>query len=370
MSVIKRLSAEGLWSINHLTFEPNQTNVIIGANGAGKSNLLDAIALTGAAARGELQQHLGSAHETLHQSEQTARAARITLKTGQGTYTLELTPDEKGRLIPATETVQIHGEKLQDIAYLQNGGEAGASNRAKMLSATGSMLRNMQNWEVHRPQQGRANPARLPHDAQDNHHLRGDGANLAPYLLRLIREDAHAHGRIVRTVQLAAPYVADLSADPDPRDPGKVQLGWTETGTGKHRDAARLSDATLWLVRITTLLTGLERTQPRVVMVEEPDAGLNPFALTIVHGLLESAAATGAQVFITTQSPWYLDYHRPENVLVLDRQRGETTITAQDPQRLEPWLERYSLGELWDKNELGGRPAGPMGEPREAVTTA
>jgi len=62
------------------------------------------------------------------------------------------------------------------------------------------------------------------------------------------------------------------------------------------------------------------------------------------------------QVIVSTQSSLLLDHFEPEDVLVANRVEGGAQITRLDPARLAEWLEDYSLGQLWEKNELGGRP--------------
>jgi predicted ATPase len=64
------------------------------------------------------------------------------------------------------------------------------------------------------------------------------------------------------------------------------------------------------------------------------------------------------QVIVSTQSSPLLDYFEPDEVLVADRVDGGTQITHLDSARLSTWLDEYSLGQLWEKNEFGGRPVG------------
>ena len=62
------------------------------------------------------------------------------------------------------------------------------------------------------------------------------------------------------------------------------------------------------------------------------------------------------QVVIATQSPTLVDQFEPEDVLVADRVDGRTELKRLDRDRLVKWLEDYTLGQLWEKNEIGGRP--------------
>ena len=68
------------------------------------------------------------------------------------------------------------------------------------------------------------------------------------------------------------------------------------------------------------------------------------------------SASVDTQVIVATQSPILLDYFEPEEVLVAERKGEETKLRRLETAPLKEWLEDYSLGQLWEKNELGGRP--------------
>lgn len=62
-------------------------------------------------------------------------------------------------------------------------------------------------------------------------------------------------------------------------------------------------------------------------------------------------------MILATQSPYLVDHFRPKDIVVVDRVAGQSRFSRLAPEDLEAWLEDYSLGDLWLKNELGGRPA-------------
>jgi predicted ATPase len=95
--------------------------------------------------------------------------------------------------------------------------------------------------------------------------------------------------------------------------------------------------------------------RPSVILVDEPELGLHPYALEMLAALVRQASVTG-QVILSTQSSRLLDHFEPDDVLVANRVDGGTQLERQDPERLAKWLEDYSLGQLWEKNEIGGRP--------------
>ena len=106
---------------------------------------------------------------------------------------------------------------------------------------------------------------------------------------------------------------------------------------------------------LATLFLQPSELRPSVMLVDEPELGMHPFAITLLASVMKQAA-TETQVIVSTQSSLLLDHFEPEDVLVADRVDGGTQLTRLKPTDLEPRLEDYSLGQLWEKNELGGRP--------------
>jgi predicted ATPase len=91
------------------------------------------------------------------------------------------------------------------------------------------------------------------------------------------------------------------------------------------------------------------------VLLDEPELGLHPFAVTVLAGLIKSLSLY-RQIVLATQSTPLLDHFDPQDVVVVDRTDRVSTFRRLDPVALADWLEEYSLGELWEKNVLGGRP--------------
>jgi predicted ATPase len=144
---------------------------------------------------------------------------------------------------------------------------------------------------------------------------------------------------------------------PQRLNPNKILLEWRHKGSESYFSASSFSDGTLRFIGLATLFLQPQRLRPSVILVDEPELGLHPYAITLLASLVKQAS-TKTQIILSTQSPLLLDHFQPEDVLVADRVDGSTQLTRLESARLETWLERYSLGQLWEKNELGGRPAG------------
>ena len=111
---------------------------------------------------------------------------------------------------------------------------------------------------------------------------------------------------------------------------------------------------------LATLFLQPESHMPAVILLDEPELGLHPYAIAKLAGMVKRASSN-SQIIIATQSPILVDHFDPEDVLVAERVNGQTEIARLESERLESWLEDYSLGQLWEKNEIGGRPVPEYG---------
>jgi predicted ATPase len=118
--------------------------------------------------------------------------------------------------------------------------------------------------------------------------------------------------------------------------------------------ANHLSDGTLRFICLATAL--LQPTPPSTMLFDEPELGLHPYALSLLAGLFKQAASR-TQVIVSTQSALLLNAFEPEDVIVVERAEGQSSFRRLESAQLSEWLEDYALGELWQKNVLGGRPS-------------
>ena len=213
---------------------------------------------------------------------------------------------------------------------------------------------------------GFASPLKKTADVHDNRHLRPNGSNLAAFLYLLSKKHENSYTQIRRTVRLAAPFFDDFNLKPLALNEDKIRLEWRHVGSDAYFDASSLSDGTLRFIALATLLMQPASLRPNLILLDEPELGLHPYAITLLASLLKQASVD-SQVIVATQSPILLDHFEPEDVLVAERVDGATELQRLDGEALKIWLEDYSLGQLWEKNELGGRPSaeskGPQSSP-------
>jgi predicted ATPase len=137
--------------------------------------------------------------------------------------------------------------------------------------------------------------------------------------------------------------------------PDTIKLEWRHKISDQYFDASSLSDGSLRFIALATLFLQPEEYRPTLILVDEPELGLHPYAIETLAALIRQAAIK-TQVIVSTQSSLLLDHFEPEDVLIADRLQGSTQLTRPDPERLKSWLKDYSLGQLWEKNEISGRP--------------
>ncbi len=342
-------------------------NVVIGSNGSGKSNFIGVFSFLHAIREGHLQDYVikaGGADKMLHFGAKVTKKLhiRISFKDNPIEYEIELEPTDADELVPQSEILYFwdmtdHPKAYSSKAVPRVGKEAGISALKPSTFVTSFIVPNLfDSWRLyHFHDTSSTSPMKKTADVNDNRYLRPDGSNLAAFLYYLREKHEISYNVIRRTVQRVAPFFDDFQLEPQKLNPNKIRLEWRHKGSDAYFDASALSDGTLRFIALATLFLQPQNYRPSVILVDEPELGLHPYAITLLASLIKQASVS-TQVIISTQSPFLLDHFQPEDVLVTDRVDGGTQLTRLDSAKLATWLQDYSLGQLWEKNELGGRP--------------
>jgi predicted ATPase len=364
MPALEWITIEGFKSIAKIEkLKLSQINLIIGANGSGKSNFISAFSFLHSIREGALQTSVRSAagaNRILHfGSKQTERLKlHVAFDDEINQYSIELIPTVEDGLVPDQEYAYFWNKSYQrpkSIGLPPNGDEAGIAKDTKAPVPV-FVRDHLNKWRLyHFHDVGRASPMKQSANINDNRFLRQDGANLASFLYRMREKNRSRYDLICQSVRKIAPYFNDFVLEPLVLTPDVIRLEWTHVGSDALFDVSAFSDGTLRFIALATLLLQPTETMPSVVIVDEPELGLHPFAISLLASVVKSAS-TQSQIILSTQSPLLLDQFAPEQVLVAKRIGGGTILERLDPSALAEWLEDYSLGELWEKNELGGRP--------------
>lgn len=356
---LDRIEIEGYKSIARCDIELRRLNVLVGPNGAGKSNFISALGLLGAIVNGNLQLTVGragGASTLLHGGLKRTQQLRLRTYFRANGYEAVLVPTAGDELIFERETCYFEGTHVPDYSTSIGSGhrESGLRSAAEYEHVPSYCYSAMRSWQVfHFHDTSAQAGAKQKQPIGDNAFLRPDAANLAPFLYRLAASDPEHYERIRDSVRLVAPFFADFQLVPDRINPERIQLEWRQAGSDAYFNAHSLSDGTLRFICLSTLL--LQPDPPSVIVIDEPELGLHPFAITQLADMFR-ATSVHHQLIVSTQSVTLLNQLDPGDIVITEQQRGESTFERPDWKALQQWLEQYSVGELWEKNVLGGRP--------------
>jgi predicted ATPase len=375
MLTLSRIEVEGFKSIRQLTLDLKSLNVLIGANGAGKSNFISLFGMLRHLIEGRLQFYVaqaGGADALLHFGRKRTPELKLRLEFGDSgySYLARFAPSAADSLFFADEAYALQRTGSEQSMIPLGAGhpetQLGSQGLLDLVRSTldlqnpkpeGGALRvlgHLMDWRVYHFHDTSASAkVKQTQDIGDNVQLRPDASNLAAFLFLLRTKHPESYQRIVATVRLVAPFFDDFRLRPNPLNGQKIQLEWSERNSDAYFNAHALSDGTLRFICLATLL--LQPTLPSLVLIDEPELGLHPYAVQVLAGLVRSASQR-TQVILSTQSVTLVNQLAPEDLVVVDRKEGASVFHHISEDDMKDWLDDYSLGELWEKNILGGRP--------------
>jgi predicted ATPase len=345
---IEHIKLSGFKSIAQAEIDLGGINVLIGANGAGKSNLISFFRMLTAALNDRLDDYVigqGGANAILHfgakRTKVISSAITLTCDDGRATSHMQATYQPPDRLKPVLRLKVEEGPT--------------ARVRRACLSGLQSQVR-----VYHFHDTALTAPIRQPVYLNDNDLLREDAGNLAAMLYLYHERLPAVYQRVRAAVRDIAPFFDDFAIAPQRLNPRNVLLDWRARDSDYLFGPHQLSDGTLRAIALVTVLLQPEDSLPDILVIDEPELGLHPSAVEIIAGLVR-AAALKSQVILATQSTALLDHFEPEDVIVTDIEvmgldRGRSRFRRLDPADLADWLTDYSVSELWQKNVIGGGP--------------
>jgi predicted ATPase len=366
---LNQIKVKGYKSIRDLDLNLTNLNVLIGANGAGKSNFVSLFKLLNNIIEGNLQRYVmqeGGSESLLYYGQKYTDKIQIYLKfnlqdTYYNSYHCVLAPTIDDRLVFEEENCIFHHYAYERpyTDWLGAGHrESNLMECAKYKKIASHVYDSLKSWKVYHfhDTSDTAKVKRIG-SINDNLYLRPDASNLAAFLYLLKNTKEEYYITIRDTIRLVNPFFNDFLLRPIPGNEDFIRLEWHERGSDYPFLAHHISDGTLRFMCLATLL--LQPKLPSTILVDEPELGLHPYAIVVLASLIRSASER-TQIIISTQSVSLVNQFDAENLLIVERNENngmyETTISSVDPQRLSSWLEEYSLGELWEKNIFGGRP--------------
>lgn len=197
---------------------------------------------------------------------------------------------------------------------------------------------------------GRHTPPRLPQKADlEQSRLLEDASNLGLVLNDLLNRPP-VKRQLLENLRGFYASVEDVFTNVSG---GTVQIFFHEKDLSHAVPATRLSDGSLRYLCLLAVLCHPD--PPPVVCIEEPELGLHPDVIPQVAKLMVEASSR-SQLFVTTHSDILVDEltSTPDSVIICEKSDGATQLRRLDAVELKPWLDKYRLGELWMRGEIGG----------------
>lgn len=375
MSTLDQVTICGYKTIGELrSFRLGRINVLIGGNGSGKSNFLGFFHLLSELANETLRVHVkqtggpdallaGGTKATSQMSAHLAFAGdRHEFEKSEYRFSLQFANQDLvfgEEWFKPTEPAFLDDIPPMKFPLVGEGTPLRGGGFESLLPGRyrPGFLESLKFWrKYHFQDMGRLTGPRKSVPVRDDRVLKPDGSNIAPYLFRLSREYPDTYRRIVQDVRFAVPHFGEFRfLEMDRAD--KVSLEWSprhdpDTTMGP----LEMSDGTLRYICLTTLLLQPPKLQPSLILIDEPELGLHPFAITLLAEMI-GAVADDKQVIVATQSAQLVSEFDPADIIVTETEDGMTTFNRLDESQLGDWLDAYSLGDLWLMNHLGGRRA-------------
>jgi predicted ATPase len=361
---IERLTIRGFKSIIDLEkLQLNSLNILLGANGAGKSNFVSYFRMLSELVEQRLQKWTtgqGGADRIVSYGIKETNRIESFIEFGLNGYQFCLEPTVGGDFLFANERLFFAGD-IKKINWQPLGsGHKESLLKESALKDTNSVPHHcysaITSWKVfHFHDTSDTAGVKRWGSLQDNNCLRSDASNLAAYLFMLQNEHNEVYEEIRKTLQLAIPFFDDFVLKPRRLDSGEEQvcLMWKQHDSDYSLWPSQLSDGSIRFICLVTAL--MQPIAPGTIVIDEPELGLHPYPLVLLGALLRSASKR-MQVIVSTQSVSLVNEFSIEDLIVVDRQDGNTAFRLYNEDEFANWLDTYSVGELWEKNILGGRP--------------
>lgn len=357
-NALDKLTIKGFKSIKSLEdFKLGKLNIMIGGNGAGKSNFVEFFQFMEAMSQGNLASYVmshGGCDDFLFNGPQTTSRLEIELHFDKYlNYTCSMLPTSDEKFIIENEIYPSHETFGGFETSLLEAKEDKSHPDWVTCEELCQLISGFSVYHFH--ETGVTAALRRSEIIQDNHRLRFNAANIAPFLLNLRNKHKQTYQQIINTIQLVCPFFDQFVFEPI-GDKQKVNLSWHQKGSDYPLQPYHFSDGTIRFICLTAAL--LQPNPSSTIILDEPELGLHPYAIKILAELIQ-AAAKQTQLIVSTQSSALIDCFDPQDLIIVNRKGGASCFERLNPEDLFTWLRDYTLGDLWCKNIITG---GPMHE--------
>lgn len=359
--MITYIEIKGYKSIKNMQLKLEPINILIGSNGVGKSNFISFFKLLRAILKQQLQRFvIDEKSDNLlyfgRKNTEYLDGKLIFSDDGyyNNAYNFRLAQTREGGMFIDYEgsgfNVNIDDDSHNYFYnYSIDESKYPKSSRDRNVILT-NYIANIQLFHFH--DTSPTSWLRKGCSVEDNREIKGDGRNLPAFLYLLKTQNPIIYKRILKVVKSVAPFIFDFILEPS-ISKGKedeIELRWIEiSDLESNFSAYQFSDGTLRFIALATVL--LQPKPPSVIIIDEPELGLHPLAISKLAGMIQ-VASIKSQVIISTQSINLVDCFSPNDIITVDRDTEEKQSVFQrlDTENLNLWLKKHSLGELWRRN--------------------
>ena len=356
-----KIQIRGYKSIKDVSIDLKPINILIGANGAGKSNFVSFFEFINIVYERKLKEYVainGGVEKFIYRGRSNHPkfppppqylGAKISFKDSTNAYSFSLAPSIK-KFIFHSEKLWFKDNDWQKSDYSDEASiKFDNSFRAQYIR---EHLSNLRKYHFH--DTGKNSPFnQSSHVQNDGYFLYETGQNLAAYLFNIQNNRPLVYKRIIRVIQSIAPYFSDFYFQPN--EGGFLYLQWRDKYNSMIYGATDLSDGTIRFIALTTIF--MQPNLPETIIIDEPELGLHPLAISKLAGMIQSVSQKGTQVIIATQSSDLVSYFTPDDILTVDMVNGESQFKRLIKDDLNVWMQDYSLGDLWKRSIIsGGQP--------------
>ncbi len=345
----------GYKSIRNEKIELNPINLLIGANGSGKSNFISFFTFLNRLYHKKLNDYIeisGGANKILHKGkENTDRISfKVEFDNGRNGYGATLVSGVDN-FVFTHENLFYKGNNW-DIGRSLKEATVKTHEQGERVRFIRQYLKGFRKYHFHDTSDKSAF-TEFSNIENDTYFLYSDGSNLAAFLFNIQKNNVIVYNRIVKTIKSIAPYFSDFYLQPNSEN--YIRLQWTDRYSETIYGVTDLSDGTIRFMALTVLF--LQPKLPDTIIIDEPELGLHPTAIAKLAGMIKSVSEKGCQVIIATQSTDLISHFQPEDIITVDQIDGESKFKRLDSNKLSNWLDDYTIDDLWKRNII------PTGQP-------
>jgi predicted ATPase len=345
-----QIEVYGYKSIKSLNIKLTNINILIGSNGSGKSNFLSFFNFLKQIYNRNLREHtsLKGLDTFLYKGNKVTEEIKAHLRfKGTNGYSFTLKQGNNGFIFVKEGLWYANNPYYKnpiDIATYDNE-SALRYNTTPRATFIRGYLDQLVKYHFH--DTGDNSPFNKDSNVDDDKfYLYETGTNLAAFLFEIKESNMIVYNLIVKTIQTIAPYFLDFFLVPDASK--NIRLRWQSKHSSSIYGVSSLSDGTIRFIALAVLF--LQPQLPETIIIDEPELGLHPTAITKLSGLIKSAALKGTQIILATQSTDLISHFSPEDIITVDQIGGESHFKRLNSNDLQVWLEDYTVGELWKRN--------------------